>query len=403
MKSFNFQYFCSYFFSVTGIPVRHYIEDNLSEIYPDISPALDPATKYVNLLMNDSMYVTYKMTNQFVCYGIVKLINTNHSVIIGPAISAECSRRMIMDIMNDASLSLSHTDDFANLIKSFPIISFNSFLSTLGLLNFCINNKAITSEGLILLANDYYNFQPKIVEAHTSNMYIAKEETQVHNTYAFEKQIYSYVASGNISKLKSLLDYKMVGNAGTVARDPVRQYRNIFITTTTMTTRAAIEGGLDIETAYHLSDIYIQQVETLQSTDTISMLQQQMIFDFTERVAGSQIKADVSSTISDCLKYVNNNTNKPIQVIDVANYVGMSKSYISKKFKEEVNLCLSEYITKQKIEESKELLQYTHKSLSEISTYLCFSTQSYFQNVFKKLVGMTPLEYRNKKASSKQT
>ena len=49
---------------------------------------------------------------------------------------------------------------------------------------------------------------------------------------------------------------------------------------------------------------------------------------------------------------------------------------------------------RRKLEEAKSLLTYTDKTVSEISEYLCFSTQSYFQNVFKSKYGMTPKEYR---------
>ena len=48
-----------------------------------------------------------------------------------------------------------------------------------------------------------------------------------------------------------------------------------------------------------------------------------------------------------------------------------------------------------KLEEAKSLLTYSDKSLIEISNYLCFSSQSYFQNVFKKKYGMTPKQYRD--------
>ena len=41
----------------------------------------------------------------------------------------------------------------------------------------------------------------------------------------------------------------------------LRQAKNIFISSTALTTRHAIAGGLDIETAYQLSDSYIQEAE----------------------------------------------------------------------------------------------------------------------------------------------
>ncbi|HBA68914.1 MAG TPA: hypothetical protein DCZ40_06105 [Lachnospiraceae bacterium] len=50
----------------------------------------------------------------------------------------------------------------------------------------------------------------------------------------------------------------------------------------------------------------------------------------------------------------------------------------------------------QKLEEAKSLLTYTDKPISEISNYLCFSSQAYFQNVFKKKYEITPNEYRKR-------
>ncbi|WP_331491052.1 helix-turn-helix domain-containing protein [Schaedlerella arabinosiphila] len=55
---------------------------------------------------------------------------------------------------------------------------------------------------------------------------------------------------------------------------------------------------------------------------------------------------------------------------------------------------MSDFIMRRKLEEGKSLLAYSEKSISEISEYLCFSSQSYFQNVFKKKYHMTPYEYR---------
>lgn len=61
---------------------------------------------------------------------------------------------------------------------------------------------------------------------------------------------------------------------------------------------------------------------------------------------------------------------------------------------------MSEFIMRCKLEEAKALLAYTDKPISEISSYLCFSSQAYFQNVFKKKYGITPNAYRRKAPSA---
>ena len=55
---------------------------------------------------------------------------------------------------------------------------------------------------------------------------------------------------------------------------------------------------------------------------------------------------------------------------------------------------ISQYINRQKIIEAKRFLRFTDKSLAEISGYFDFSSQSYFQKLFKEQTGMTPSEYR---------
>jgi AraC-like DNA-binding protein len=60
---------------------------------------------------------------------------------------------------------------------------------------------------------------------------------------------------------------------------------------------------------------------------------------------------------------------------------------------------LAAFITRTKLENSKQLLKYTNQSLSEISVYYCFSSQSHFQNSFKKQFGITPQQYRIKAKS----
>lgn len=69
-------------------------------------------------------------------------------------------------------------------------------------------------------------------------------------------------------------------------------------------------------------------------------------------------------------------------------------SYVAKKFKDDLGINVGAFISRCKLEEAKSLLAYTAKPLSEISSLLCFSSQSYFQNVFKKQYGVTPLQYR---------
>ena len=60
--------------------------------------------------------------------------------------------------------------------------------------------------------------------------------------------------------------------------------KNTFIVSTTLASRTAIRGGLTVEDAMQLSDVYIQKCEFLNSPDRIINLQYHMILDFTDQV-----------------------------------------------------------------------------------------------------------------------
>ena len=77
----------------------------------------------------------------------------------------------------------------------------------------------------------------------------------------------------------------------------------------------------------------------------------------------------------------------------------MSRSRLSTRFKEETGENLSDYIMREKVEEAKQLLTYTDKSIAAISAYLAFSSQSHFTRQFKNITGRTPGEYRERSRS----
>ena len=84
-----------------------------------------------------------------------------------------------------------------------------------------------------------------------------------------------------------------------------------------------------------------------------------------------------------------------LTVESVAEHTGFSRAYLSHKFKTQLGFNLSSFIIRSKLEEAKILLRYSGKSIGEISSYLCFSSQSHFHTAFKKYFGVTPKGYRD--------
>ncbi len=129
------------------------------------------------------------------------------------------------------------------------------------------------------------------------------------------------------------------------------------------------------------------------------VLMKEMAKDMVERVKSINYgEVQNFKIFEDCYYYVKKNLYSRIQVSDIAQELGISRSYLSNMFREKTGRTLSQFIIDQKIVEAKRLLQFTDKSIVDIAIHLGFSSQSHFQNTFKKQVGQTPLEYKRENA-----
>lgn len=72
----------------------------------------------------------------------------------------------------------------------------------------------------------------------------------------------------------------------------------------------------------------------------------------------------------------------------------MSESALRRRFKEEVETSINEYVNQRKIEESKMMLQ-SGVSVGEIARRLSFYDLSHYYRTFKKYTGMTPQYFRD--------
>lgn len=342
--------------------------------------------------MHFSKNPDYFVSQSFSYFGYVKQEMGDYLLIIGPIFSTPHSDFTLRNFMKEWASSLKYKAEIEHFLSISPVITFHQFLHTLAYLHMCLNDKSIDVERHFELDHTKYIYD--ISRQNAEQLFDAKENQNHHNTWHFERELMGYVEAGESKKVEELLRSTATLTEGTLADNALRQRKNILITTIALVMRSAISGGLDIEQAYHLADVYILECERSQDISYVATLEYSMIMDFTDRVAKTKIPKGMSQEIFDCIQFINRHINEPIQVSDVADHIGKSSAYLSAKFKKELGFQISSFIMRCRLEEAKSLLTYSDKSLNEISTYLCFSSQSYFQNVFKKKYGMTPKQYR---------
>ena len=93
-------------------------------------------------------------------------------------------------------------------------------------------------------------------------------------------------------------------------------------------------------------------------------------------------------------RYIELHFKEPLTLDLLAEEAHMNKFYLSHTFKKEYGVSPINYMISRRIEESKYLLAETDLSMSQISQLLGFSSLSYFSQVFRKTLSLTPMEYR---------
>lgn len=95
--------------------------------------------------------------------------------------------------------------------------------------------------------------------------------------------------------------------------------------------------------------------------------------------------------------YIRDNyMDEALSVKDVSDYVNRTVSYLCTMFKAETNQTLNQYITEYRIERAKQYLREPRYKITEIAPMVGYSDSNYFGKSFKKTVGISPSEYREK-------
>lgn len=127
------------------------------------------------------------------------------------------------------------------------------------------------------------------------------------------------------------------------------------------------------EKLFELINTAIENVRSMQKTDSIVHSQKDVIKD-----------------------YIDRNYKKDISAKDVAGILGYSDVYFSKVFKQLFDDNFINYLTKIRIDRAKVLLKDISFNIKEVGKSVGYADSNYFTKVFKRSIGMSPSEYRNR-------
>jgi len=103
-----------------------------------------------------------------------------------------------------------------------------------------------------------------------------------------------------------------------------------------------------------------------------------------------------SLLIREALQYLSANFGQKLMLRDIAEYLHISPNYLCERFRRETGETISDYLMGLRMERAKQLLQDVNYRVADIAWAVGFTDPKYFSSTFKKQVGMSPMEYRNR-------
>ncbi len=385
----DYDYLAQSLAALSGVPVRIYRGGRFTGLHHHTKFKPDFAITEEENIFRSPGNVSYYMDENFLYYGLLRSAKDNVALVMGPVAQAAVDRPLAVKILRTMGESMARAGEIVDYFAAIPSYPLRNFLQILCTVNFFLNDEKLDVSQLLLIEEEL----PPIPFS------AGKEEeptfhSNIHNTDELEAVMLSCVEHGRVDQIQELFHRPVEGRAGTMAGDALRQEKNLMVCTATLVTRAAVRGGLDRATAFSLSDTYIQKAELMKDYMGLLRLNARMVEDFTQRVADARCGSGTSPLIRSVREYILTHLAEPVTTEDLSRATGMNRTYLCKRFQEETNMTVNHYVTAVKVDEARRLLEVTKKTSAEIAEVLGYSSQSYFQSVFKKSTGKTPGEYR---------
>ncbi|MUG45701.1 helix-turn-helix domain-containing protein [Paenibacillus woosongensis] len=400
-------YICKLMWHSFKIPVFYLNEHKKIEIEFPINFAMNPHFSSKNSWLSQicaphagHMPILYRTDDSetFISVPVQTDGEFNGTILLGPAAEMKLTDTEIQAFVQKTGTDHNLYGELAAYYRSLPVLSITDCVYAAMHLHYMLYQELLDPAD-VYTQNRSVTSLSKEIEDPVLTISERRQNTAMHHDALFEQKSMQAIKQGNkdevIRNWRQLPHYGEVGLLSKTSE--LRSRKNLAITVITLATRAAVEGGLQYETALTISDLYIQNVEELNDVKAVDHFIEEVLSDYAERVHQTK-RNQYSKPINTCLDYIFKHLYDHISLNDLAQKAALHPNYLSALFKREVGYSLREYIQRIKIEEAQSLLLLTDQTISEISALLNYHDQSYFSKMFKKFTGVTPIEYRNKRS-----
>lgn len=324
-------------------------------------------------------------TPEHIFFGGLLIRQHKQQLLLGPVFASECSTVQCVQILRRLGRRASESRVFQKIINAFASCDIPHLQDNLRFLNHMLNGEEDT--------------EVKSIDFKWKNIFPTPKELPIEVPMEpvsdVEENILAFIRNGKVKELENYFNEELfrMNNPMETPTHDVNLRRNYIIGANMLISRIAIQEGVDVRMAGSLSDYYLEQLMNTNNLTDMGMIFYKLAVDYAGKIGSLHAFASEDLLSRRVNGFVQSHLYEKLSTSVIAEMFHMNEAYLCDGFKKATGLTISGFIQDCKVREAKFLLEKGHTP-REVGDMLEFSSPSYFGAVFKKVTGMTPMEYR---------
>ena len=217
--------------------------------------------------------------------------------------------------------------------------------------------------------------------------------TTVEARYAVEEAMLDAIRRGDIAEATYQQNLFMGFSLDQRVSDRMRDAKDMVIAVNTAYRKAIQQAAVHPLYIDGISGQFVTEIEAAENVEQVNALIPKMIRHYCLLVQEHSL-ARYSGIIRDCLNYIDFHYMEPLSLESLAVHFSVNKNYLSSRFHKEVQVTVTDYINRIRVQRASSLLRQSSLPVQQIGEQCGFADGNYFTRIFKKMQGVPPNEYR---------
>lgn len=346
------------------------------------------AAEIAELCTKGTLYIIvdqYQRYEMFFLYGA-------DVVEIGPFI-VDTAEEILPGVMGKKQIPMLFQKELREYYNSLPLVKDLSVLESL----IMTNMKYLLDENTDIVRAYIEDFGKEDTVPYNELQLLEENKVSmetIETRYKIEDHFMEAIRSGNLEKVleieKIFSNYRLTPRVASQFRNG----QNMLIVLNTLMRRAVQDADVHPAHIDHLSTDFANKIEMAKNEGELRTISRAMTRKYCMLVQNHSL-AGHSKIVRDAMNYIDFNLNEDLSLNVIAEKFAVSASYLSKQFKKENEMNLTEYVNRKRLGASLKYLAATDLPIQNIAELVGIYDENYFSRLFKKYQQMTPSKYRS--------